>query len=163
MIQGRCWSFGDNINTDLIQPMHAVFKPVAEQRRFVFEANRPGWVDEVSRGDLIIAGKNFGTGSSRPAARVLKEVGLGGVICESVNALFFRNCVNFALPTIECPGASELIREGDEAGLDLVAGEVVNLSSGDKLQGRAWRPELLAILEAGGLIAQLRSEGLLLE
>jgi 3-isopropylmalate/(R)-2-methylmalate dehydratase small subunit len=163
VISGRCWTFGDNVNTDLIQPMHALFKPVEEQRRYVFEANRPGWVDEVEPGDVLIAGANFGTGSSRPAARVLKELGLGGLICESANTLFFRNSVNFAFPTLECPGVAAIFAEGDEASFDLATGEVVNRSNGERLTGRAWRPELMAILDAGGILQQLHVEGLLIK
>jgi 3-isopropylmalate/(R)-2-methylmalate dehydratase small subunit len=159
---GRVWCFGDDIDTDLIQPMHAIFRPVPEQVRYVFEANRPGWVDGVSPGDLIVGGRNFGTGSSRPAARVLKDLEIGGLICDSINTLFFRNCVNFALPAVECPGVSAAFAEGDEAELDLASGAVRNRTTGATLTGSPWAPELLEILRAGGLIEQLRTEGLLL-
>ena len=162
MTRGKAWCFGDNVNTDLIQPMHALFKPRAEQVRFVFEANRPGWVDEVAAGDLIVAGHNFGTGSSRPAARVLKDLGIGGLVCESYNSLFFRNCVNFALPALVCPGIVEVVREGDVVEFDLESGRVEG-EAGLRVQGLAWAPELLAIERAGGLIEQLAAEGLLCE
>jgi 3-isopropylmalate/(R)-2-methylmalate dehydratase small subunit len=160
-IEGKVWCFGDDINTDLLQPMHTVFKPIEEQCRYVFEANRPGWVDEISPGDIIVAGRNFGTGSSRPAARLLRELGLGGLVADSINGLFFRNCVNFALPAVNCPGVSEIFREGDEGRLDLATGRVENLSEPAALNGRAWPPVLLNILEAGGLLEQLEHEDLL--
>jgi 3-isopropylmalate/(R)-2-methylmalate dehydratase small subunit len=163
MVTGRVWVFGDDINTDLIQPMHSIFKPVPEQVRYVFEANRPGWVDQVGRGDVIVAGRNMGTGSSRPASRVLKDLGIGGLVCESFNTLFFRNCVNFALPALECPGVVAAFAEGDEAAFDLEAGTVRNVTRGLDLQGRPWAPEMLQIAAAGGLIEQLRTEGLLVE
>ena len=69
MISGRVWKFGDNINTDLMLPGHAALLPAAEQARLVFQANRPGWVDEVRKGDIIVGGRSYGLGSSRPAAR----------------------------------------------------------------------------------------------
>src|SRR3712207_7568731 len=96
-----------------------MLKPLEEQPRYVFSANRPGWVDLVAEGDLIVAGRNFGTGSSRPAARVLALLGIGGVIAESINGLFFRNSVNYAFPVLECPGVLEAFEEGDEAEFDL--------------------------------------------
>lgn len=159
---GRVWRFGDDINTDLIQPMHTVFKPVAEQHRYVFEANRPGWVDLVEPGDVIVAGRNFGTGSSRPAAKLLVDLHIGALIADSINWLFFRNCVNFALPALSCPGVSGAFAEGDRARVDLSAGEVENLGTGAVLRGQRWTPELLDILAAGGLLEQLTRDGLLI-
>lgn len=160
-VSGRVWCFGDDVNTDLIQPMHTVFKPVAEQHRYVFEANRPGWVDLVEPGDVIVAGRNFGTGSSRPAAKLLVDLGIGALIADSINWLFFRNCVNFALPALGCPGASATFSEGQHARLDLAAGEVENIDTGRRLRGVPWTPELLQIVAAGGLLKQLEQEGLL--
>lgn len=161
VITGRVWCFGDDVNTDLIQPMHTVFKPLDEQSRHVFEANRPGWVDLVQPGDILVAGRNFGTGSSRPAAKLLRQLGLGALVADSVNWLFFRNCVNYAFPALDCPGVSALFAEGDEASVDLEAGTVTNLTSGRSLAGRAWPPMLLEILRAGGLLDQLEERGLL--
>jgi 3-isopropylmalate/(R)-2-methylmalate dehydratase small subunit len=163
MIEGRVWVFGDDINTDLIQPMHAALKAPAEQIKHVFEANRPGWAQQVSPGDIIVAGENMGTGSSRPASRVLKDLGIGGVIANSLNTLFLRNCVNYALPAIECEGVREVFSDGDRAAFDIRTGEVQNLTTGHEARGRPWPEELLEILEAGGLIQQLRSESLLVE
>jgi 3-isopropylmalate/(R)-2-methylmalate dehydratase small subunit len=163
VFEGRVWCFGDNVDTDLIQPMHAMLGPLEEQPRSVFEANRPGWVDEVARGDVIVAGRNFGTGSSRPAAQVLVLLGIGGLLAESINGLFFRNCVNYGLPALECPGVRGLLAEGDRARFDLVGGRVENVGDGRALAARPWPPELLPTLRAGGVLAQLRAEGLLLE
>jgi 3-isopropylmalate/(R)-2-methylmalate dehydratase small subunit len=162
-VEGRVWRFGHDVNTDLIQPIHAILKPVAEQPRYVFEAQRPGWVDEVRPGDVIVAGRNFGTGSGRPAARVLRDLGIAGVICDSINGLFFRNCVNFAFAGLECPGAWEAFEEGQTARLDLTSGRVENLTTGTVLTGRPWARELLEIHRHGGLIEQLRAEGLMVE
>jgi 3-isopropylmalate/(R)-2-methylmalate dehydratase small subunit len=163
MIEGRVWVFGDDINTDLIQPMHIAFKAPEEQIKYVFEANRPGWAQEVTPGDLIVSGSNMGTGSSRPASRVLKDLGIGGLISDSFNTLFLRNCVNFALPALECEGVSRIFSDGDQGAFDLRTGEVRNLTTGAELHGQPWVRELLEILDAGGLIEQLRAERLLVE
>jgi 3-isopropylmalate/(R)-2-methylmalate dehydratase small subunit len=143
--------------------MHAALKPPQEQVKHVFEANRPGWAQEVSRGDIVVAGDNMGTGSSRPASRVLKDLGIGGVIASSFNTLFLRNCVNYALPAIECDGVREFFSDGDRAAFDIRTGEVRNLTTGHEARGQSWPEELLEILEAGGLIEQLRAESLLVE
>src|SRR5258706_10030509 len=115
---GRVWKFGDNMNTDLMLPILAFYLSPQEQTRFVFKANRPGWVDLVQPGDIIVGGSNFGTGSSRPAARSLKNLGLGCLIANSINGLFFRNCVNYAFPAMECPGVFDAFFECDIAVLE---------------------------------------------
>ena len=104
--RARVWKFGDNINTDLILPSVAFYLKPEEQVRYVFSANRPGWADEVKRGDILIGGKNFGMGSSRPAARSLKNLGLSCLVAPYINGLFFRNCVNFAFGRLRKEGAS---------------------------------------------------------
>ncbi|WP_454787821.1 LeuD/DmdB family oxidoreductase small subunit [Mycolicibacterium lutetiense] len=159
---GRVWMFGHDINTDLIQPSSIVLLPIEQQVSHVFEANRPGWVDEVRAGDVIVAGRNFGTGSSRPAPKVLRALGIGAVIAESINGLFFRNCVNYGFAALECPGVLDLFSEGDEASIDLTKGTVDNTTTDRRVQGRPWATELLDIMLAGGLIEQLDNEGLLL-
>ena len=80
MITGRVWKFGDNINTDLMLPGSLAYASEDAQRRAVFSANRPGWVDLVQKGDILIGGRNYGIGSSRPAARSLRNLGLGCLI-----------------------------------------------------------------------------------
>ncbi|MCL2085121.1 MAG: 3-isopropylmalate dehydratase, partial [Oscillospiraceae bacterium] len=94
-IKGRVWIFGDEINTDLISPNTAFRLTPEEQVKLVFSSNRPGWAELVTPGDILIAGKNFGTGSSRPGAVQLRRLGLGGMAAESCNDLFFRNSVSY--------------------------------------------------------------------
>ena len=158
--QGRTWRFGDNINTDLIQPGHALLGDVTQEGRYVFEANRPGWVQEMSPGDVVVGGKNFGTGSSRPAARALVRAGVGALIADSINSLFFRNCVNYGLPALQFPGASDMFAEGDRASFDIETGEVRNLTRGEVVIAEPWPDDLLRIFRAGGLIALLTQEDL---
>lgn len=158
-LRGRVWIFGDDVNTDLIQPMHVIFKPVAEQPRWCMSANRPGWADSVQPGDVLVAGRNFGTGSSRPAARVLRDLGIGCLLAESINGLFFRNCVNFALPALEVPGVRGLFAEPDEAEIDFATATVRNPRTGEALEGEPWPDRLRTILDAGGLLPLLEAEG----
>lgn len=159
--RGKVWRLDHDVNTDLIQPVHAIFRPLEEQRRWVFSVNRPGWVDLVSPGDILVAGRNFGMGSGRPAARVLKETGLACVVADSINGLFFRNAVNFGFPAMECPGAHAAFAEGDTADVDLETSAVQNLRTGQRLTGRACPEALLGILRAGGIFPLLEAEGLI--
>ena len=81
----------------------------------MFAANRPGWVDQIAPGDIIVGGRNFGTGSSRPAARSLRNIGLGCLVAKSINGLFFRNAVSFGFLALECPGVHAAFEEGQTA------------------------------------------------
>ncbi len=157
-ISGRVWVFGDNIDTDLMMPHGAFDKPRNEQARWVFKANRPGWVDLVKKGDILVAGKNFGTGSSRPAALLFKLLGIGAIVAESVNGLFFRNCINFGLPVFNCPSVSESFREGDVAEIDLRAGTIKNVRTGLSLKTGILPDMLMKIIAAGGLVELLVKE-----
>ena len=98
-------------------------------------------------------------GSSRPAARNLKSLGLACLVADSINGLFYRNCVNFAFPAMECSGVESIFEEGDLAELDFTAGVVTNRRSGESLPARTIPPELLRIVEAGGIFALLEREG----
>jgi 3-isopropylmalate/(R)-2-methylmalate dehydratase small subunit len=155
----RTWKFGDNINTDLILPNVAFYLTAQEQLGYIFRANRPGWVDLVQPGDILIGGKNFGMGSSRPAARNLKNLGLACLVAEGINGLFYRNCVNFAFPATECAGVHEMFEEGDVAEVDFDAATVTNVTNGKSRSMRAIPPPLLSIIEAGGIFPLLEREG----
>jgi 3-isopropylmalate/(R)-2-methylmalate dehydratase small subunit len=159
--KARVWKFGDNINTDLILPVQAFYLPAEEQPKYVFQANRPGWVKEVKPGDIIVGGKNFGMGSSRPAARSLKNLGLACLVAPSINGLFFRNCVNFAFPAMECPGVDAAFQEGETAEVDFDASVVRNITCGVTLQGRPIPPQLMELVKAGGIYPLLEKEGLI--
>jgi 3-isopropylmalate/(R)-2-methylmalate dehydratase small subunit len=159
--KARVWKVGDNINTDLILPAVAFYLPPDEQLRYVFHANRPGWADEVRPGDILIGGKNFGMGSSRPAARSLKNLGIACLVAPYINGLFFRNCVNFAFPAVECPGVDEAFEEGDIAEVDVERATVSNVTRGTTLAGKPMPPKLLALVKAGGIYPLLEKEGLI--
>ena len=161
LLKGRVWIFGDNIDTDLMMPHGAFEKSLREQAQFVFKANRPGWVDLVKKGDIIVAGRNFGTGSSRPAALLFKTLGLEAIAAESVNGLFFKNCINFGLPAFNCPGVTESFQEGDVAEIDPRAGTIRNAATGKSLRTGILPEMLMNIIAAGGMIELLTKEGCL--
>jgi 3-isopropylmalate/(R)-2-methylmalate dehydratase small subunit len=161
LLKGRVWIFGDNIDTDLMMPHGAFEKSLQEQAKLVFKTNRPGWVDLVKKGDIILAGKNFGTGSSRPAALLFKTLGIEAVAAESVNGLFFKNCINFGLPAFNCPGVTESFKEGAVAEIDPQAGTIRNVATGKFLRTGILPEMLMNIIAAGGMIELLTKEGCL--
>ena len=160
-LEGTCWRFEANINTDLILPSRCYYLPPEEQIRYVFSANRPGWVDEMAAGDIIVAEQNFGMGSSRPAARNLRLLGVGCLVAESINGLFYRNCINFGFPALECPGVTDAFSEGDTAAVSFDDFSVRNLTTGQSLQAQPIPNALLRILKAGGIYPLLEKEGLI--
>ncbi len=161
MLEGDVWIFGDDINTDLIAPTPYIYLPAKEQARHVFEANRPGWVDEMKPGDFIVAGRNFGMGSSRPAPMALNALSVGCVLADSINALFFRNCVSFGLLALECPGVSRLFQEGQRASVSVDDFTVRNLATGQTLAAVPVPSALISLMRAGGIFPLLESEGLI--
>jgi 3-isopropylmalate/(R)-2-methylmalate dehydratase small subunit len=161
VISGKVWRFGDNINTDLMLPGPLLFATEEEQKRAVFSANRPGWVDQVGKGDIIIGGLNYGTGSSRPAARSLRNLGIAALLAESINGLFFRNAVNFGLLALECPGVHAAFEEGQIAELSLEDFTVRNRDIGAALRARQVPAMLLDLMTQGGLYPHLERQGLI--
>ena len=151
MISGKVWKFGDNINTDLMLPGPLLFALEEEQKKVVFSANRPGWVDQMRPGDIIVEGLNYGMGSSRPAARSLRNLGIAALIAESINGLFFRNCVNHGLLALECPGIDAAFEEGQTAEVSLDEFAVRNRDTGALLKASPIPPMLLDLMRGGGL------------
>ena len=155
----RVWTFGDDINTDLILPGFALWQPVAEQPRHCFSANRPGWSAQVLPGDLIVAGRNFGTGSGRPIGQVFAGLKIGGIVAESFNGLGMRNCINAGIPVLPCPGIAGAFKEGEIAEVGWRTGLVRNAGTGATVQGVPLPVALQQIVEAGGVFAALKKEG----
>lgn len=160
--QGRVWKFGNDINTDLMYPQICYSRPEAERPKFTMWANRPDWAGKVSERDILVAGRNFGVGSSRPAASNLKGLGLGCVLAETVNGLFLRNSVNVGFPTVSCPGIHDFVDEGQEIRVDLDSGTVVR-EDGKELRFDPLPGFLMEIIDSGGIIEILRKKGMLEE
>ena len=157
LIRGRVWKFGDDVDTDVMAPWNTISLAWEERRRAVLHL-RPEFAADVKPGDLIVAGRNWGCGSSREQApENLKLLGLGGVLAESFGRIYFRNCVAIAFPNLACPGIHAACREGDEIEFELRSGLVRNLRTGAELRGTPYTPDMLAIVEAGGLLEVLRT------
>jgi 3-isopropylmalate/(R)-2-methylmalate dehydratase small subunit len=154
VFRGRVWVFGDNVSTDLMAPWNS---PASwEERRARILSQRPDFVAGVQPGDVIVAGRNWGCGSSRESAvKNVKRLGVAAVVAESVARIFFRNGIALGLPSLVCPGVSAAFADGDELELSLEDGVVKNLSSGAGLQGERYAPAMLEIVQKGGLVAQL--------
>lgn len=155
--KGRVWKFGDHVSTDLMMPGAAVLaRPGLDEKaaaEHCMSANRPGWAAEVRPGDVLLAGRNFGCGSSRPAQRLLRALGIVVVVAESFSRLFFRNCINTGFPVLICRGVTEAFEEKEIAEVNLETGEVRNVTRGTVLVGEALAPGTppYEILRAGGL------------
>ena len=156
--EGRVWLFpDDNINTDL--RCRRRYSQIIEEQMRRARDHRPGWVDRVRPGDILIGGRNFGTGSSRPGSLLLKRLGIAALVAETINGLFYRNCINYALPAMECPGIRNFLTEGETARIDTAEGTVQNLTRRTSLAGSKMPEFLQAIVRAGGIMERLRSEG----
>jgi 3-isopropylmalate/(R)-2-methylmalate dehydratase small subunit len=156
-IKGKVWKYGDDVNTDVIFPgkyTYTVSDP-AEMGEHALEDLDPGFRSRVQPGDVIVAGKNFGCGSSREqAVTCLVAKGVGAIIARSFARIYYRNCINNALPVITCPEAVEALESGDEIEVDLEAGEI-RCATGDFTFPPL--PEaVMGIFEAGGLIPYTR-------
>lgn len=160
-VTGKVWVFGDNLNTDDMYPAFAMKMDPPEAARHVFYQVRPGWTDEVEPGDIVVAGRNFGAGSSRPVATLFTELGVAGLVAEEFNSLFFRNAVNAGLPAMTLPDATALFHEGDSATFDLSDGTWRNEIT--ETSGSVPRlPDLiLDIVAAGGVMPRLAAQGYL--
>lgn len=157
--QGRVWTFGDDISTDHI--IAGKYLGTTDPNVFAahaFEAVDASWAKNVRTGDLIVAGDNFGCGSSREQAPVaLKTLGIAAILANSFARIFFRNAINLGFPVLESPGLRQKVNGGDVIEVDLGHGEV-RLPDGGMTRFNPLPPNVLEILEAGGLVPKLRAE-----
>lgn len=160
IIKGKVWRFGDNINTDYMAPSFAVDAPWEERKKAILHIHK-AFTEEARPGDVIVAGKNFGCGSSRETAPVnLKRLGIGCVIAESFGRIFFRNCIAVAFPVLAIPGVADLFEEGETLELDFDHSLVRNCSTGKEVEGKPLTQDLINIFHNGGLLAMLKNESL---
>jgi 3-isopropylmalate dehydratase small subunit len=154
MIEGRVWKFGDHINTDLIIPGRCLDDYSAENlAAHVMEDADPQFAKQVRKGDVIVAGRNFGCGSSREQAPLaLKYAGVGAVVAGSFARIFFRNAINVGLPVVICPQAWKLASAGDELRVDLQLGAIEVLGNGQRATFEPMPDFLMSILQSGGLV-----------
>ena len=148
-MSGRVWKFGDSIETDAINPYYR-YPTMDELKLHTMEAYRPEFPKEVRSGDILVAGRNFGCGSSRPGL-VLREVGIAAIVAESVARLFFRNSIARAIPIFIAPGVTGIVKDGETLEVDYPAGLVRNPATGASVALRKFPPAIERIFAAGGL------------
>jgi 3-isopropylmalate/(R)-2-methylmalate dehydratase small subunit len=158
IIKGRVWKFGDNISTDFMMPSFMQGKIPEERAAFCMRANRPEFARNVRPGDMIVGGKNFGCGSSRPAAENLLALGINCVLAESFGRIFFRNSIGLGLPALICRGIHDAVEEGDVLQVNPRTGEIRNLTQGTMTCMEPLPEVAREILSAGGIVPLLRRE-----
>ena len=160
LVRGKALKYGDNLDTDRIYASgkHPTLDHT-EMGRYAMEAEDPNFPEKVKKANIIIAGANFGCGSSREKAPLaLKYAGIKVIVADSFARIFYRNALNVGLPVIECEGASEKIQEGDEVEVDLRSARIINHTNGEQLKGVGIPDFLLNRLRQGGLISSLLQE-----
>ena len=154
ILKGRVWRFGDDVDTDAIIPARYLnTSDPAELARHVMEDADKDFSAKVRQGDIVVAGKNFGCGSSREHAPIsIKAAGIQAVIARSFARIFYRNSFNIGLPIFESRDASDKIREGDVVEIDADNGVIRNLSRGEQYTSEVIPPFMQELIAAGGLI-----------
>ena len=160
VIRGRVWVLGDNVDTDgIISGKYLTILDPAELRKHVFEIALPEYAPNAKPGDIIVAGRNLGSGSSREAApAALRAAGVGAVVADSFARIFFRNCINLGVPAIEASGVRALFEKGDTARVEMSVGRIVNERTNAEIRFPPLPPHLLDLLECGGLVEKVRRE-----
>ncbi len=156
-LQGKGWKFGDDISTDLIAPgrLFHLRSHLQELAKHVLEDADPEFVKKISKGDFVVAGKNFGLGSSREhAPTIMKIAGISAVLAKSFARIFYRNAINIGLPPIQCD--TDKIGEGDELEVDLEKGEVINRTKSITLTFSPFSSIMRKILDDGGLLSHIQ-------
>lgn len=158
--KGRVFKYGDNVDTDVIIPArYLAIQDRKELASHCMEDIDTSFVGRVKDGDIMVAGKNFGCGSSREhAPMVIKEAGISCVIAETFARIFFRNAINIGLPIIECREASEGIQAGDEVEIDFDSGLIKDVTTGRSFQGTPFPAFMQKIINAGGLVNYINEE-----
>ncbi|WP_286680582.1 3-isopropylmalate dehydratase small subunit [Tepidanaerobacter sp. EBM-49] len=154
IFKGKAWVFGDNIDTDVIIPARYLnTTDPKELAAHCMEDIIPDFTQKIKPDDIIVAGNNFGCGSSREHAPLaIKSAGISCVVASSFARIFYRNSINIGLPILECPGCSEKIKTGDELEIDTDSGTIKNITSGEIFYARPFPEFIKGIISAGGLM-----------
>ena len=158
ILKGKVWKFGENIDTDVIIPgRYLTIRDPDEMVKHTFEPISSEFAEKVKKGDIIVGGKNFGTGSSREEAPfVLKRLGVAAIVAESFARIFFRNAINLGLPLIEIKGISKKIKEGQDIEINLSEGTLKNINTNETFNCMPLPEFLMEILQAGGAIESIK-------
>ena len=158
--RGTVFRFGDNVDTDVIIPARylATSEP-SELAAHCMEDIDKTFIQKVKKGDMIVAGRNFGCGSSREHAPIaIKAAGVSCVIAETFARIFYRNAINIGLPIIECKEAAAEIQEGETVSINFDTGVITDETTGKTYQGQAFPPFMQGVIDAGGLINYVNSQ-----
>jgi 3-isopropylmalate dehydratase small subunit len=156
-IQGTIWIFGDGIDTDIIIPARYLILPLGEMKEKAMEPYLPSFASEFKKGEIIVAGRNFGCGSSREQApAVLKALGTAAIVAESFARIFYRNAINLGIPLVECKDITAECTKGDSISIDLSKGLITLPAKSITRRGSKLPGFLLKIIEDGGLVNHLR-------
>ncbi len=159
VVRGKVWKLGDGIDTDIIIPARYLTLPLEEMKHKAMEPLRPEFAACVRHGDVIVAGRNFGCGSSREQApAVLRELGISAIVAISFARIFFRNAINLGIPVVECEDVHKHIREGDLIEILLSSGSIRIPEKGLEFSGSPLPDFLLRIINDGGLIPHLAAK-----
>jgi 3-isopropylmalate/(R)-2-methylmalate dehydratase small subunit len=155
---GIAWRFGDNVDTDVLAPGIYMKRPIDELARHCLEAIDPRFAAAVKPGDIVVAGRNFGMGSSREqAAQALRHLGVAAVLAQSFAGIFYRNALNLGLLALVCPDVAR-ISAGDRLAVDGIQGIVSNMTKGDRLRCEPLPAHLLRMIRDGGLVPHLEKK-----
>lgn len=161
LIRGNAYTFGDNINTDVIYPGKylSITTDLQEMARHCFETVYPDFLKTARPGDVIVAGRNFGCGSSREqAAACLKYFGISAIIAESFARIFFRNAINLGLPVLVAPGITQKVQNNDTLEIDLENGIIKNMRTKEETKTAKLPPFIFKVINEGGLIPYLKKK-----
>jgi len=160
IVRGKAFKYGDNVDTDVIIPARYLnIADAAELASHAMEDLDAGFVSAVKPGDIIVAGRNFGCGSSREhAPRVLKDKGISCIIAPSFARIFYRNAINIGLPIMECEEAVCGIAAGDEVAIDFASGRINDLTTGKTFESSPFPEFIQHIIDQGGLLNALQAD-----
>ncbi|MGQ9722394.1 MAG: 3-isopropylmalate dehydratase small subunit [Candidatus Jordarchaeum sp.] len=160
VIRGKVWKFGDNIDTDIIiAGPYLTIRDEDKMASHAMEMVNPDFAKKVKPGDIIVAGKNFGCGSSREEAPyVLKKLGVAAIVAEFFARIFYRNAINLGLPLVEVKDVAQKFEEGDTIEIELEKGIIRNTKTSEELQGTKLPDFLMEIIKEGGAIEALKKK-----
>ncbi|TCL39875.1 3-isopropylmalate/(R)-2-methylmalate dehydratase small subunit [Anaerospora hongkongensis] len=155
-ICGKVLKFGDNINTDIISPPQYMELSVAEASKYAMSAVDPTFSTRIKRGDIVVAGANFGSGSSRETSPLaLKHLGVGAIVAKFFARIFYRNAINLGIPAIECE-ETEKISDNDDISIDLANGIIINYTKNETYRCSKIPSHIMVLINDGGLVPFLK-------
>lgn len=154
--EGKALKYGDNINTDIISPPQYMELGIKEASAYAMSAVDPEFATRTEKGDIFVAEKNLGSGSSRETSPLtLKYLGISCVVAQSFARIFYRNCINVGIPAIEC-AETDRIQDGDQLQIDIIEGKIQNLTRKETYPCAKLPEHILAIIQAGGMFEYLK-------